>query len=127
MSLLEGFHLPTYTHARAREWRKVCIHNNHANQERNGTKTIATRLFCWALCNIRNITGPKNSPKLCLCCYADGQRRNRGSIPGSDKNPDQDCSPLSLPIRWVQWALTLVVKRLEREAVSSPPYSAFLT
>jgi hypothetical protein len=42
-------------------------------------------------------------------------------------NPDQDVSPLSLPIRWVQWALTLAVKRLEREAVSCPPYSAFLT
>jgi len=42
-------------------------------------------------------------------------------------NPDQDGSPLSVPIRWVQWAFALVVKRLEREAESSPPYSAFLT
>ena len=40
---------------------------------------------------------------------------------------EQDGSPLSLPIRRVGWALILVVKRLEREAESSPPYSAFLT
>jgi hypothetical protein len=39
---------------------------------------------------------------------------------------DQDGSPLSLLIRWVQWALTLVVNRLERESESSPPYSVFL-
>ena len=39
---------------------------------------------------------------------------------------DQDGSPLILPIRWVQWALTQVVKRLEREAESPPPYIAFL-
>jgi hypothetical protein len=42
-------------------------------------------------------------------------------------SPDQDVRPISLPIRWVQWALTLTVKRLKREAVSCPPYSAFLT
>jgi hypothetical protein len=40
---------------------------------------------------------------------------------------DQDGSPLSFPIRWVQWALTLVLKRLERESENFPPYSAFLT
>ena len=40
---------------------------------------------------------------------------------------DQDDSPFSLPIRWVQWALTLVVKGLEREAENSLPYSAFVT
>jgi hypothetical protein len=39
---------------------------------------------------------------------------------------DQDGSPLRHPIRWVQWALTLVVKGLESEAKNSPPYSAFL-
>jgi len=38
------------------------------------------------LYNIQNITESKNSPKLCLFCYADGQRRNRGSILGTDKH-----------------------------------------
>jgi hypothetical protein len=40
---------------------------------------------------------------------------------------DHNGSQLSLPIRWVHWAFTLVVKRLEREAESFPPYFASLT
>ena len=40
---------------------------------------------------------------------------------------DQDSSQFSLPIRWVQWALTLVVKSLQHEAKYSLSYSAFLT
>jgi hypothetical protein len=49
------------------------------------------------LCNIQNITEPKNSLKLCLCCYVDVQRGNRGSILGSDKHRRPGRQPTQPP------------------------------